>query len=102
MIAHFLDPVVFEPKFKVPTLFAVIIVLNVLSFHFLFTLYLIDPQETIALKAKSIDLVATNFINLVELKLINLVELTPKLIMLVAPKPIVLLALKKPNLAEPL
>ena len=67
MIAHFLEPVVFEPKFKVPTLFAVIIVLNVLSFHFLFTLYLIDPQETIALKAKSIDLVATNFINLVKI-----------------------------------
>ena len=102
MIAHFLEPVVFEPKFKVPTLFAVIIVPNVLSFHFLITLYLIDPQETIALKAKSKDLVATNFINLVELKLINLVELTPKLIMLVTPKPIVLLALKKPNLAEPL
>ena len=55
------------PRFKIPTLFAVIIVLNVLSFHFLFTLYLIDSQETIALKAKSIQLVVPKFINLVKI-----------------------------------
>ena len=78
--------------------------LTVLNFRFLVTLYLIDSQETIVLKAKSTHLVASNFINLVEvlLKLFNLVELKLKLIVLVALTIIVRFVFKKPNFAGPL